>query len=104
MIFGVIVEFAAGMLCIVLGLLLWKKQRISLLHDYHSRNVKKEDVAAYTFRMGIGLILIGIGIIVTGLLDLAYSPLWWIPMAAGFAAGLIVIGKAQIKYNGSIFS
>ena len=32
MIFGVLIELATGMLCIVLGLLLWKKQKITLLH------------------------------------------------------------------------
>ena len=44
MIFGLIVEFGCGALCIVMGLLIWLKQKVSLVHDYHSRNVKKEDL------------------------------------------------------------
>ncbi len=104
MIIGVIVDFAVGLLCIILGLMLWKKQKISLIHSYHYKNVKKEDVPAYTRLMGIGLILIGVGICITGVLNLLYSSLWWIPLLAGFVMGFIIMNKAQKKYNGSWFS
>lgn len=102
MIVGTIISFAVGALCVVLGALLWKEQMLSLLHEYHYKNVKKEDIPAYTRQMGIGLILVGCGIFVTGLLNLALSPLWWIPLVLGFAAGFIVIFRAQKKYNGSV--
>ncbi len=102
MVFGVMIEAAVGLLCVVFGLLLWKKQRISLLHDYHYKNVKKEKIPAYTRQMGTGLILAGAGIIGAGLLDLAYSPLWWVSLSAGIIAGLAVIFRAQKKYNGSV--
>ena len=104
MILGVIIELAIGAICIILGMLLWKKQMISLLHDYHYKHVKKEDIPAYTRQMGISLIIIGAGIIITGLLNLAYSSLWWVPMLAGFVLGLALIYTAQKKYNGSILS
>lgn len=104
MIFGVLIEIAVSMMCAVLGLLLWKKQKISILHDYHYRNVKKEDIPAYARQMGIGLMILGAGIFVSSLFELAYSSLWWIPLTAGFFLGLIVIYKAQKKYNGSMMS
>lgn len=104
MIVGVIVNLAVGLLCIGLGLLLWIKQKVSILHDYHYRNVKKEDIPAYTRRMGIGLMIIGAGISLTGLLNCLYSPVWWIPLCAGLAAGLLVVHRAQMRYNGSWFS
>ena len=104
MVFGVIIELAVGAVCIVLGVLLWKKQRVSILHDYHYKNVKKEDIPAYIRQIGIGLIIIGAGIVITGLLNLVYSSLWWIPLSAGFVIGLVVILMAQKKYNGSILS
>ena len=103
-IIGVAIDLAVGLLCAILGLLLWKKQRLSLLHDYHYKNVKKEDIPAYTRRMGIGLLVIGIGVAASGLLQLVNSNLWWIALAAGFAAGLVILFKAQKKYNGSIMS
>ena len=102
MIFGVITELAVGAICIVLGILLWKKQRITILHDYHYKHVKKDDIPAYTWQMGIGLIIIGAGIIITGLFNLAYSALWWIPLLTGFVIGLAAIYRAQKKYNGSV--
>ena len=103
MIFGAIVEFAVGALCIILGLIIWLKQKISLVHDYHYKNVKKADVPAYCRLLGIGLIIIGAGIAVTGVFNLFESPLWWIPITIGFAAGLFIMHKAQMKYNGSWF-
>ena len=104
MIVGVIVELAVGLLCIVLGLVIWLKRKVSLVHTYHYKNVKQEDLPAYTRLLGIGLILIGVGICVTGLLNLFESAFWWIPMAVGFVAGFIVMSIAQKKYNGSWFS
>ena len=102
MITGVVIEAAVGGLCIVLGLLLWKKQWISILHDYHYKNVKKEDIPAYTRQMGIGLMIIGAGIFITGLLNLVFSPWWWVPLLAGFVLGFVVLYIAQKKYNGSV--
>lgn len=104
MIFGCLVEFAVGLLCVVLGLLIWKKEKVSLIHDYQYKNVQEADIPAYARRIGIGLILIGGGICITGLLNLIESAFWWIPLAVGLLAGLIVMHKAQKTYNGSWFS
>ena len=103
MIVGFMIDLICGLLCIAGGLMIWKKQKISLLHDYHYRNVEEADIPAYTRRMGIGLILVGLGCILTGVLHLFDSSLWWIPMSAGFVSGLFVLHKAQMKYNGSWF-
>ncbi len=100
---GVTVEAGVGLACVILGLVLWKKQKISLLHEYHYSNVKPEDIAAYTRQMGIGLILIGCGILLTGVLNLFSSPCWWVSLFGGILAGLVVMHKAQKKYNGSWF-
>ncbi len=102
MILGVIIDLTVGAICIVLGVLLWKKQRVSILHEYHYRHVKEDDIPAYTRQMGIGLILIGAGIVIAGLLSLAGSSLWWIPLSAGFVLGFLAICTAQKKYNGSV--
>ena len=104
MIIGIVTEMTVSAICIVMGLLIWKKQKISLLHDYHYRNVKKEDIPAYARQMGIGLIITGTGVFITGLLDLAGSSFWWVALMTGFILGLSVIFKAQKKYNGSIIS
>lgn len=102
MLIAVIVEFAVGALCLALGLLLWQKQMLCLLHEYHYRHVKQEDLPAYTRMLGIGLCLLGLGIVASGLLMLAESPLWWIPLLAGFVLGLGAMFRAQKRYNGSL--
>ena len=104
MIFGFIVEASVGLLCVVIGLLIWRKRKVSLVHEYHWKNVKKEDIPAYARTFGIGLILIGIGIAVTGVFNLFESPLWWVPVLAGFVLGFAFLHTAQKRYNGSWFS
>lgn len=98
------VDLGVGLLCIVLGILLWKKQMIKILHSYHYQNVKKKDVPAYSRQMGIGVILIGIGLCVMSVFQLMESNFWWIPMLIGFIAGFVVLHRAQMRYNGSWFS
>ena len=49
------------------GWMLWKKHRIDLVNAWHTRNVKQEDVPAYTKLMGLSLIAIGAGCLVTGI-------------------------------------
>ena len=105
MILEVIVMGSIGALLIILGLIVWKKQKISLVHDYHHQHVKKQDVGAYTRLIGIGLIVIGIGIGVTEAVNLATNSGWgWIAFGFGFIAGFAFMSKAQRKYNGSWFS
>ena len=99
-----VIDAAVGILLIVLGLLTWKKQKISLLHEYHYANVKKEDYPAYTRAVGIGQILIGAGLCLTGVLRLlTESMLAWAAFVIGLVLGLIVLHRAQMKYNGSWF-
>jgi len=104
MIFGLLINLAVGLLLIALGVLIWKKQKVSLLHEYHYKNVKQEEMPAYARLMGIGLIVMGTGICITGLLSMLKSALWWVPLLGGIVAGLIVMNHAQKKYNGSWFS
>ena len=47
MILGAIITGAVGILALVLGYLIWAKEKISLLHDYHYSKVKKEDKRAF---------------------------------------------------------
>ena len=103
MIIGLIIEFSAGILLTALGLSVWKKKNVSLLHDYHVRNVKEEDLADYSRLMGQGLIVMGAGVCVCGLLDMMSLSFWWVPLVAGFVIGFLMMNKAQKKYNGSWF-
>lgn len=101
MLFGMIILLGVGILCFVFGWLLWKKQNISLVNEWHTRNVKKSDIPAYTKLMGFALLAIGAGCVLTGIIALGFEkPLGWIALPVGFLAGFALIFKAQKKYNG----
>ena len=102
MIVGAVIDLAVGLLCIIMGLLIWRKQKVSLLHDYHYKNVREEDIPAYSRQIGIGLTVIGAGVFLAGVLNFFCPDYWWIPLAAGFAAGAVILYRAQKKYNGSV--
>ena len=104
MIFGFVIDLGVCALFLVLGWLIWKKQKITLIHDYHYGNVKEADIPAYSRLVGMGMILMGAGIGISGLFMLLESALWWLPLVLGFVSGIIAMNKAQKKYNGSWFS
>ncbi len=104
MIIGLFIELSVGILLTGLGLSIWKKQNASLLHDYHFKNVREEDIPGYTRMMGQGLIVMGAGVCLCGLLDLLQSSFWWVPLLVGFVTGFLMMNRAQKKYNGSWFS
>ena len=45
-IIGVVITGAIGILITVLGGLIWKKEKITILHDYHVDKVSVENKAA----------------------------------------------------------
>ena len=101
MLIGLIVFLGVGILFFVLGELLCKKQRIDLVNAWHTRNVKQEDVPAYTRLMGLSMITIGAGCAVTGIVACMFEEtLGWLALPVGFVAGFALIWKAQKKYNG----
>ena len=101
MLIGLIVFLSVGILFLALGTVLWKKQRIDLVNAWHTRHVKKEDVAAYTRLMGLSLIAIGVGCVITGVVACIFeNNLGWIALPIGFVVGFALIWKAQKKYNG----
>ena len=101
MIFGFIVCMAVGLLCIIVGIVIWTKQKLALIHDYLVENIRKEDVPAYTKQIGAGMILIGAGCCAMGasLLLERISP-GLVGMAIGILIGTIFLVRAQIRYGG----
>ena len=102
---GPLAFFAVGLILIVLGVQTWKNRKATFLHDYHYKNVKEEDLPAYTRAMGIGQIIAGAGLCVTGLVR-RFTEGWisWLPLIAALVAGFIVMHGAQKRYNGGWFS
>lgn len=100
MIIGSIIVGLVGIVFVVLGYLIWKKEKISLLHGYHYDKVSEADKKAFCSLSGIGVLLIGVGLLITaiiiGITDSSWS---FISFAIGFLVGLIMLIYAGIKYN-----
>lgn len=92
-----------AMTCIIIGLLIWKKQKINLIHDYHLKGIK--DISGYSASMGKSIFALGIFLLFNGVMSL----LSFIPV--GIIVGILIVGmiiisafifKVQMKYSGQI--
>ena len=83
-----------------LGLAIWKKQKMELIIRYHCDKVTEENKPAYCRLSGAGVLVIGAGMILSGICSaLTQSACAFIPMAVGLAAGIVLIILAGIRYN-----
>ncbi len=97
------VAIGIGLLALVfiyIGCLLWKKEKITLLHSYHYDKVSPSDKKVFCKISGRGVIFIGIGLLVTAIIiDITDSAISFIAFALGFAVGLASLIYAGVKYN-----
>ncbi len=93
-----------GALFFYVGWEIWKKKKISLIHEYHHKKVKEEDKKPYTAQIGKALLSVGVGLVLTGVIDFLTNTLygWWI-FAIAFCVGVIRVIYAQMKYNHGLF-
>lgn len=98
----VIVQIAIGVILIVVGILN-AKGNISMLHSYHRKRVKEEDVIPFGKKIGAGSIIMGLTIIAAGITDLLSLNIANIVLVVGFIPGIVLIAYAMMKYNKGIF-
>ena len=97
---GAIIVAVIGIVFITLGYLMWKKEKITLLHSYHYDKVSPSDKKVFCKISGWGVISIGIGLLVTAtIIGITDSALSFIAFALGFAVGLVLLIYAGAKYN-----
>lgn len=100
MLAGSILVGLVGFVLIILGYMVWKKEKISLFHDYHYDKVSERDKKAFCTISGIGVLLIGISLFITAIIIGITDSMWsFIPFVIGFVVGLIMLVYAGIKYN-----
>ena len=98
-----ILMFLIGLLLCYLGFRIWKKQQITLIHDYHYTKVKEKDIKPYTEQMGKACIIMGGGMILSSTINLITNTFYgWIVFVILFILGIIKMISAQSKYNGDI--
>ena len=89
-----------GIVFIALCYLMWKKEKITLLHSYHYEKVSPSDQKVFCKISGWGVIFIGIGLLVTAIIiGITDSVLSFIAFALGFVVGLALLIYAGAKYN-----
>ena len=99
-----IIMCGIGLLFVYLGYLLWIKEKINIMHDYHYTKVNETDKKAYTRIMGIAMILIGIGCLLSGVASLFIDGAKnGIVFGVPFAIGILMMLYGQIKYNHGLF-
>ena len=97
---GSVILGLASISLIVLGYLIWKKEKISLLHEYHYDKVSEEDKKVFCTISGIGVLVIGIGMFIAAVLTAITYSMWsYIAFVIGFAVGLVMLIYAGIRYN-----
>lgn len=102
--FGLILMISLGLLCIFLGWRIWKKEQITLIHDYHYTRVTEKDKKPYTEKMGKACIIIGIGFILMSIITFMLKARYGLICLVIFLVwGLIMMFMAQKKYNGGVF-
>lgn len=102
--FEFLLMLALGGIFLFIGWRVWKKEQITLIHDYHYSKVSESDIKPYTEQMGKACLVIGVGMLLTGIIDfITQTSFGWIFFIVFFFIGLFMMIRAQIKYNGGIF-
>ncbi len=92
-----------GICFIVLGIMNYKGN-INSIHFYNRKKITETTRKPYGKLMGIGTAIIGLGLIITGILEMfvELENLYYI-MLVSIVIGIIIMLYAQIKYNKGIF-
>ncbi len=94
-----------GSILILVGGLIWGKQKIQLIHDYHHGHVREQDIPAYTRQMGQGIMMMGLACLLVGVFTcLDRQSLGWGLFSIIFLLATVRVYRAQKKYNGGLFS
>ena len=104
MIFGIALYALVGLIFLRISYA-FSKGNISLIHDFHTRNVKKEDIKDYTKLYAIGEFVMAIGCLLSGaFLYFEKFTLVAISTFSGIIIGVLIFNQAQKKYNGAWFN
>lgn len=102
--------FLVGVIFIVLGISNMQGN-ISSLHSYHRHRVSEEDRLPFGKRVGLGIVIVGVGVIIFSILSALtvytekdlFALIGVAVLIVSIIVGLIISFKAMIKYNKGIF-
>ena len=99
-----------GIICIVIGIFNARGD-ISTLHSYHRKRVSEDDRIPFGKKVGLGMLIIGVSLIVLGgftflantLTNNIFIIIGNVILVIGLIVGLGLSFYAMIKYNKGIF-
>ena len=105
-----IITIIIGIVIIVIGIFN-TKGNVSMMHSYHRKRVKPEDILPFGRLVGLGMIIIGVSLISMGVLSYLAVVLQnelllkigYVTLIVGFVVGLGINFYAMFKYNKGIF-
>ena len=108
-ILGASVSIVVGIVCLIIGILNMHGN-ISMLHSYHINNIAEEDRIPFGKKVGTGMIIVSLGLILYGgflilnevTKDVIYVNIGNIILAIGLIIGLGISLLAIKKYNKKI--
>jgi len=97
-----------GLLFFIHGIIIWKKQMVTLTFDFNSKNVKRVDIKHYTKSFGIAYTIIGFAMVVTMIAKVVYNGRFqeegYILFLVAFIISMTIIIKTQVKYKTGLFN
>ena len=97
---GMLIAVVVGIIITVIGWLIWKKEKISLMHAYRYANVSEENKTAFCKLSGIGLVVVGVGVILTAVVFVITESLYsFLCFAVSIVIGMALVLTAGRKYN-----
>lgn len=91
-----------SVLFIILGWMIWKKQKTNLIISHHCDKVSEQNKKEYCSLFGIGMIIMGVGFGISGILTFfIHSLLIFVPMTLGLILGIVLLIISGVKYNHS---
>lgn len=85
---------------IIVGFLVWRTEKISLLHNYHYNKVSDKNKNDFCKLSGLGVIMVGLGLLITAIIIGITDSIWsFIAFIVGFVSGLLLLICAEKKYN-----
>ena len=103
-----LILFAVAALFFVIGIRIYRGDT-GLIHDYHQGNVRDSDRRAYGRAFSAGIFTLGGSLFLSGLIALfgdggATQAASLTVLFGGIAASIVLLVRAQKKYNGGMFS
>ena len=98
--FNLLLMLSVGLFFFWLGGNVLFKQRIDLIISYHHKRVSEQNIKVYTRLVGISLLIIGSGCVLSGILSLFIGAKYSIlATLCSLPLAFFVMNIAQSKYN-----